>query len=297
MTEEFLGMIATVLFKSEAWYSQGFIKLQCDRHSTTPRNLDVQDRLQSSSVESVVGAQHRERRREGCMGEVTPLHPDNSDPKKGWAALVVLGPFTGGALHIPSLKLHMRYTNGDMILIRGRILPHEVEAFHDGQRIYGDSHLPMRNPCKGNGTVHHLAAYLPTGTLEPLPERYSRGVWYRDDSVPQTKPPVNLQGYLLNLFQKCCTVGAWPTKNPASGVIEMDTTAQAGQMAVTVANQGAQAPHIVIQVATDAVSCQSRVKHFRYKQVMTINTAAGGDRQRAADQSEAADTRQESMLQ
>ncbi|KAJ6617311.1 hypothetical protein B0H10DRAFT_1797608, partial [Mycena sp. CBHHK59/15] len=55
--------------------------------------------------------------------------PDNR------AALVVLRPFAGGTLHIPSLKLCIWYTNDDMILIWGKILLHEVEAFQDGHRI------------------------------------------------------------------------------------------------------------------------------------------------------------------
>jgi hypothetical protein len=73
--------------------------------------------------------------RELMYNRQTPLHPDKSDHKNGWAVLVVVGPFKGGELYIPCLDLRMRYTDGTMIMVRGKILPHEVEAFSDGQRI------------------------------------------------------------------------------------------------------------------------------------------------------------------
>ncbi|KAJ7674248.1 hypothetical protein B0H17DRAFT_1241668 [Mycena rosella] len=79
----------------------------------------------------------------------TPLHPDKSDHKRGWAVLVVVGPFTGGALHIPFLNLHMSYTNGTMIMIRGKVLPHEVEAFCTCQHICiaHFTHRSLWNSC------------------------------------------------------------------------------------------------------------------------------------------------------
>jgi hypothetical protein len=73
--------------------------------------------------------------RELMYNRQTPLHPDSSDHKHGWAVLVVVGPFTGGELYIPCLNLRMRYTDGTMIMVRGKILPHQVEAFSNGQRI------------------------------------------------------------------------------------------------------------------------------------------------------------------
>lgn len=66
----------------------------------------------------------------------TPLHQDKLDPHRGWAALLALGEFkTGGELSIPRLKLKVRYLPGDLILIRGRILPHEVLDWDGKQRI------------------------------------------------------------------------------------------------------------------------------------------------------------------
>ncbi|KAG1847260.1 hypothetical protein C8R48DRAFT_779242 [Suillus tomentosus] len=49
----------------------------------------------------------------------TPLHPDSTDPVNCWVAL----------------NLRLFYEPGTIILLRGHILPHEVEAFFDGQRI------------------------------------------------------------------------------------------------------------------------------------------------------------------
>jgi hypothetical protein len=65
----------------------------------------------------------------------TPLHPDSTDPPKCWVALVALGHFKGGHLFIPRLNLRLWYEPGTIILLRGHILPHVVEAFFDGQRI------------------------------------------------------------------------------------------------------------------------------------------------------------------
>jgi len=65
----------------------------------------------------------------------TPLHPDSTDPPQCWVALVTLGNFQGGELFLPRLNLRMSYQPGTIILLRGHILPHEVEDFSGGQRI------------------------------------------------------------------------------------------------------------------------------------------------------------------
>ncbi len=44
---------------------------------------------------------------------------DKSDHKKGWAVLVVVGPFTVGEFYIPCLRFRMSYTDGTMIMVRG----------------------------------------------------------------------------------------------------------------------------------------------------------------------------------
>ena len=73
--------------------------------------------------------------RELMYNHKTPLHADSSDPVAGWAALAAVGPFKGGALGVPCVNLRMRYEAGDLILLRGRALKHEIEEFTDGQRI------------------------------------------------------------------------------------------------------------------------------------------------------------------
>lgn len=65
----------------------------------------------------------------------TPLHTDDLDPWTGWAILVAFGQFTKGAMHIPRLNLRLRFQPGDIIAMRGRILPHEIEAWSGGQRV------------------------------------------------------------------------------------------------------------------------------------------------------------------
>ncbi|KDQ61846.1 hypothetical protein JAAARDRAFT_45327 [Jaapia argillacea MUCL 33604] len=65
----------------------------------------------------------------------TPLHADHADPHGSWAVLFVTGIFTVGYLFIPQLNLRLRYRPGDVVLLRGRELPHEVEAWVGGQRI------------------------------------------------------------------------------------------------------------------------------------------------------------------
>jgi hypothetical protein len=65
----------------------------------------------------------------------TSLHLDATDPVRAWVALVVLGEFTEGYLWIPILNLQMWYEPGTILLIRGHILPHEVEAWVGGQRV------------------------------------------------------------------------------------------------------------------------------------------------------------------
>ncbi|KAJ7495449.1 hypothetical protein FB451DRAFT_955498, partial [Mycena latifolia] len=73
--------------------------------------------------------------REIRFNRKTPLHADSGDPKAGWAALVALGGFKGGVMSVPAVNLRMRYSGGDLVPIRGRVLKHEVEDFSDGQRI------------------------------------------------------------------------------------------------------------------------------------------------------------------
>lgn len=66
----------------------------------------------------------------------TPLHPDRQDPRKSWASMITFGKFTtGGELCVPRLNLEMRYLPRDAVVLRGRLLPHEVKAWGPGQRL------------------------------------------------------------------------------------------------------------------------------------------------------------------
>lgn len=66
----------------------------------------------------------------------TPPHVDRLDPPRSWATMITFGNFTeGGDCYIDRLKLRIRYLPGDAIIIRGRILQHEVEEWGPGQRI------------------------------------------------------------------------------------------------------------------------------------------------------------------
>jgi hypothetical protein len=66
----------------------------------------------------------------------TPSHTDRLDPLHAWATMITFGNFSkGGECYIKRLKLRIHYLPGDAIIIRGRILAHEVEEWGSGQRI------------------------------------------------------------------------------------------------------------------------------------------------------------------
>jgi len=66
----------------------------------------------------------------------TPVHPDHQDPFTSWATMITLGTFCeGGHLYIPRLKLQICYLPGNMVVLRGRILPHEVKAWGWGSEF------------------------------------------------------------------------------------------------------------------------------------------------------------------
>ncbi|KAF8607077.1 hypothetical protein BDV93DRAFT_519987 [Ceratobasidium sp. AG-I] len=75
----------------------------------------------------------------GCafiFSRSTPLHFDHKEPPEGWAILVVLGDCTTGMLAIPRLGIKFRYLPGTVVLLRGRLLDHEVVEWDgEGMRI------------------------------------------------------------------------------------------------------------------------------------------------------------------
>ena len=62
-------------------------------------------------------------------------HVDKQDPEKSYAILAAFGNFQGGHVRVKHLGLRMRFLPGDVIALRGRVLPHEVEVWEGGQRI------------------------------------------------------------------------------------------------------------------------------------------------------------------
>jgi len=63
-------------------------------------------------------------------------HFDIQDPKLAYAGLYAAGTFTsGGYVFFPQLNLRVLLLPGDFILLHGRVLEHEIEAWEGGQRI------------------------------------------------------------------------------------------------------------------------------------------------------------------
>lgn len=73
--------------------------------------------------------------REFIFNRKSGLHRDNHDPKLAYAVILTAGNFKGGYISIPLLKLRIRLEPGDLVLIRGRVLEHEIEEWEGGQRI------------------------------------------------------------------------------------------------------------------------------------------------------------------
>jgi hypothetical protein len=61
-------------------------------------------------------------------------HVDRQDPQWSMAVFTVFGEFTGGFIYYPELGYKCRFQPGDGILLRGRVVAHEIEEF-EGQRI------------------------------------------------------------------------------------------------------------------------------------------------------------------
>ena len=74
--------------------------------------------------------------RELLLNRISGRHRDSQDPRLAYAGLYAAGDFkTGGYLYFPQLKLKVRLLPGDFVLLRGRVLEHEIEAWEGGQRI------------------------------------------------------------------------------------------------------------------------------------------------------------------
>jgi hypothetical protein len=73
--------------------------------------------------------------REILFNRLSGLHTDSQDPPLGYAILAAFGDFKGGYVYLPNLGLRIRLHPGDVILLRGRVVPHVIEEWDEGQRI------------------------------------------------------------------------------------------------------------------------------------------------------------------
>jgi hypothetical protein len=63
-------------------------------------------------------------------------HRDSQDPPLAYAGLYAAGNFTsGGSLYFHQLNLRVHLLPGDFVLLRSRVLEHEIESWEGGQRI------------------------------------------------------------------------------------------------------------------------------------------------------------------
>ena len=70
------------------------------------------------------------------LNRISGLHHDHQDPKLAYAGLYAAGNFkSGGCVFFPQLNLCVRLLPGDFVLLRGRVLEHQIEAWEGGQRI------------------------------------------------------------------------------------------------------------------------------------------------------------------
>ncbi|KAJ7679933.1 hypothetical protein B0H17DRAFT_1077321, partial [Mycena rosella] len=140
------GQVAGLFKMTKAWHAIGH-----DLHLISYRintMLQYGDEAHFEACEKLRAEAEKWHKFLKVIGSDDPLVMEVRS-QKGWAVLVVVGPFTGGALHIPCLNLRMSYTNGTMIMIRGKVLPHEVKAFSNGQRICiaHFTHRSLWNSC------------------------------------------------------------------------------------------------------------------------------------------------------
>jgi hypothetical protein len=73
--------------------------------------------------------------REVIFNRESAEHIDLQDPPFGWAILCAFGDSTGGWVHFRHTGLWARYDPGDILAIRGRIMPHSVSKIISGTRI------------------------------------------------------------------------------------------------------------------------------------------------------------------
>jgi hypothetical protein len=94
--------------------------------------------------------------RELLFNRLSGPHRDSQDPQLAYAGLYAAGNFTsGGYLYFRQLNLCVRFLPGDFILLQGRVLEHEIEAWEGGQRISIPhfTHTSLWRDCELNHLV------------------------------------------------------------------------------------------------------------------------------------------------
>ena len=61
-------------------------------------------------------------------------HFDTQDPHWGWAIIIYYGTFDSCTLEFPQLKVKVTLRPGDMVMLRGRDVLHEVKNWVSGER-------------------------------------------------------------------------------------------------------------------------------------------------------------------
>jgi hypothetical protein len=73
----------------------------------------------------------------GCellFNHLSGKHKDSQDPRLAYAGLYAAGNFkSGGYLYLHQFNLRVCLLSGDFVLIHGRVLEHEIEAWEGGQ--------------------------------------------------------------------------------------------------------------------------------------------------------------------
>ena len=90
-------------------------------------------------------------------------HRDSQDPPLAYAGLYAADNFTsGGYVYFHQFNLRVRLLPGDFLLIRGRVLNHEIEVWEGGQRI-GIPHFTHTSLWHNCGLEHLVKLHrLPT---------------------------------------------------------------------------------------------------------------------------------------
>ncbi|KAF8833317.1 hypothetical protein BDN67DRAFT_917271 [Paxillus ammoniavirescens] len=74
--------------------------------------------------------------REVLFNRISGRHMDSQDPRFSYAGLFTAGSFTSsGYIYLCQLNLQIRLFPGDFVLVRSRVLEHEIEQWYGSQHI------------------------------------------------------------------------------------------------------------------------------------------------------------------